>query len=181
MNRSITMRIQALTAPRETWTWLFINYHKENRHGRITQNISLLLQRARIKRTYKRFIKQRNEIQEVWQQVWWDGSNHQFGTPCRDDGRARKRGRSYEYKLLPQPVEGRDNRWWEGGQIADPDAMFLCLALACESSASISQKISFISTLRNVIRSDQNQTCHLIASLSELTFWSSLYRLITGT
>ena len=53
--------------------------------------------------------------------------------------------------------------------MADPDAMFLCLALAHESSASISQRISFISKLRNVIRSDENLTCHLIASGSELT------------
>ena len=53
--------------------------------------------------------------------------------------------------------------------MADPDAMFLCLALAHESSASISQKISFISKLRNGIRSDENWTCHLIASRSELT------------
>ena len=33
--------------------------------------------------------------------------------------------------------------------------LFLCLALACESSASISQKISFISKLLDVIRSDE--------------------------
>ena len=41
-----------------------------------------------------------------------------------------------------------------GGEISGPDAMFLCLALVREPSASISQKISFISKLRNVIRSD---------------------------
>ena len=40
--------------------------------------------------------------------------------------------------------------------MADPDAMFLCLELVHEPSASVSQKISFISKLQNVIRSDEN-------------------------
>ena len=40
--------------------------------------------------------------------------------------------------------------------MADPDAMFLCLELAHKPSASVSQKISFISKLQNVIRSDEN-------------------------
>ena len=40
--------------------------------------------------------------------------------------------------------------------MVDPVAMFLCLALTQEPSASTSQKISFISRLRNVIRSDVN-------------------------
>ena len=40
--------------------------------------------------------------------------------------------------------------------MTDPDVMFLCLELAREPSASISQKISFISKLRDAIRSDES-------------------------